>query len=171
MRTAIPLSKRPLDLLFVVFFVVNLGFITYIVDIEQLLIADAQHFRYPPWPPARLVDLIHWWGRNYDPLLLARPPFWKATIWIDALLFGPFYACALHAYVRARDWIRVPSLLWAATMMTNVTIIMAEEIHGAHATPRLLIVTLANAPWFLVPLLLIARLYRSEHPFTRPITS
>jgi hypothetical protein len=32
-----------------------------------------------------LVDLVNWWGRTFDPLLMARPPFWKATIWIDVV--------------------------------------------------------------------------------------
>lgn len=72
-RRAISLARRSGDFIFLAFFIVNLGFITYTVDIEQLIIADPAHFQYPFWPPAPLVDLVHWWGRTYDPLLLARP--------------------------------------------------------------------------------------------------
>ena len=160
----LPLSRRKFDLVFLAFFFVNLTFITYIVDLEQLVIADPHHFSYPAWPPARLVDLVHFWGDRFDPLQNARPVWWKATIWIDALFFGPFYAFALYAFVRGRDWIRLPGIIWASVMMTNVTIIMSEEIFGPFASPRLLIVTLANAPWFLFPVALIARLWR-EAPF------
>jgi hypothetical protein len=35
MNQPVPLSRRPLDVLYVSFFVLNLVFITYIVDIEQ----------------------------------------------------------------------------------------------------------------------------------------
>ena len=73
------LRQRPLDLIFVIFFVINLGFITYIVDLEQLVIDDPHRFDYPLWPPAALVDLVHWWGDNFDPLQNARPVWWKAT--------------------------------------------------------------------------------------------
>jgi hypothetical protein len=52
---------------------------------------DSPSFTYPLRPPAVLVDLVLWWGKMFDPVLLARPAWWKATIWIDALLFGPFY--------------------------------------------------------------------------------
>jgi len=159
-----PLSKRPLDLALVAFFAVNLGFITYIVDLEQLVIPDAAHFSYPLWPPARLVDLVHWWGHTYDPLLIARPTWWKATIWIDALLFGPFYAFAIFAFLRGRNWIRMPSVIWAAVMMTNVTIILSEEIAGPHATPQLTMVLLANAAWLIFPLLVLVRMWKSERP-------
>ena len=165
MRVVVPLSKRPLDLLFIAFFSLNLFFITYIVDLEQLVIADPRDFVYPPWPPAALVDLVHWWGRNFDPALMARPPWWRATIWIDVLLFGPFYALALYAYARGRAWIRVPSIVWGSVMMTNVTVILFEEMLGPHATPSPARVLLANAPWFLLGLAVVLRMAWSEHPF------
>jgi hypothetical protein len=160
-----PLRRRPLDLALVAFFAVNLGFITYIVDFEQLVIADPARFVYPLWPPRALVDLVHWWGRTYDPLLLARPPFWKATIWIDALFFGPFYAFAIYAFARARDWIRLPAIIWSSVMLTNVTVILFEELWGAHATPAPAMVLAANAPWLLFPVLMLARMWKRERPF------
>jgi hypothetical protein len=166
-RTPIPLSQRKYDVAFLVFFVINLTFITYIVDFEQLVVRDPAHFVYPPWPPARLVDLVHWWGRTFDPVLLARPVWWKATIWIDSLFFGPFYIAAIYAFARGRDWIRVPAIFWAGVMMTNVTIIMSEEVFGPHATPRLFTVAMANAPWFLFPIAVVLRVALRDRPFSR----
>jgi hypothetical protein len=61
-KRIIPLSKRPGDIAILVFFFVNILLITYIVDIEQLIIADPLHFTYPIWPPPAAVDAIHWWG-------------------------------------------------------------------------------------------------------------
>lgn len=168
---AIPLRQRRVDLLFIAFFLLNIGFITYIVDIEQLIIADPAHFQYPLWPPAPLVDLVHWWGRTFDPLLLARPVWWKMTIWIDALGFGPFYTVALYAFLRGRDWIRIPTIIWASVLMTNVTIILGEELAGPHATPQPAMVILANLPWLLVPAAAIARMTRREHPFTEAVAA
>lgn len=166
---SIPLSKRPWDCSFLVFFVINLVFITYIVDLEQLVIANPYHFAYPLWPPAPLVDLIHSYARSLDPLVLARPPWWKMTIWFDALFFGPFYACAIYAFIRGRDWIRLPSLLYGASIITIVCIILSEEYGGPHATPHFPIVLLLNLPWIMMPALLIARMSRSERPFTRTV--
>jgi hypothetical protein len=163
----IPLSQRRYDLVFIAFFLVNIGFVTYVVDIEQLTVADPNHFRYPLWPPARMVDLVHWWGRNFDPALMAREPWWRATIWIDVLGFGPFYAFALYAFIKGRNWIRLPAFLWAATMMTNVTVILFEELRGVHASPRPGVVVAANLPWLLVPPILVARLWKHERPFSR----
>ncbi len=114
-----------------------------------------------------MVDLFHWYGRTYDPLLMARPPFWEATIWLDVLVFGPFYLCAVYAYAKGREWIRIPSIIWGTALITNVVIILFEEASGQHATPHLGMVIGSNAPWLLVPAFVIARMWRQPHPFTR----
>lgn len=165
-RQAIPLADRKFDVVFVAFFVVNLVFVTYMIDVEQTIISNPYDFDYPAWPPKPIIDAVHWWGDNFDPLLMQRPMFWKMTIWIDTVFFGPFYLLAIYAFLRGRDWIKNWTLLYSATMMTNVTIILGEEVSGAHASSSLPIVLLANGSWFLVPLMLIVRVW-PEHPFTR----
>lgn len=161
------LRERLSDLVFVAFFVVNLGFITYVVDVEQLVIADPHDFRYPLWPPRPLVDLVHWYGSHYDPLLMARPAFWRMTIWIDVLFFGPFYTFAIYAFLRGRNWIRLPALVWSGTMCANVLIILMEERYGRFATPHFPLVLALNAPWLLLPFAVMWRM-RREHPFGQP---
>ena len=168
MTTSIPLSQRRGDLLIVAFFLLNLLVITYVVDLEQLVIPDPAHFTYPLWPPRFAVDADHWWGGAFDPLQLARPVWWKMTIWIDVLLFGPFYVVATYAYARGREWIRLPSIIYAAVMLTNVTIILGEEAFGPHRTPHLPMVLLANVGWVLVPLFILYRMLPHAHPFSRP---
>ena len=163
---SIPLRERRLDLLFIAFFVINLGLITYIIDLEQLVIADPTHFTYPAWPPAPMIDLVHWYGSHYDPLLMARPPFWRMTIWIDVIFFGPFYAFAIYAFVRGREWIRVPALVWSGTMLANVLIILMDERYGVTPAPQFGMVLAANAMWLIMPVAVVARLWR-DHPFTR----
>jgi hypothetical protein len=164
-HSTIPFSQRKVDWIIVGFFLINLFFITYIVDIEQIILPDPLHFRQPLWPPASMVKLIHWYGSSFDPLLMARPVWWKMTIWIDSLFYGPFYAFAIYAFIRGRDWIRIPAIFYAGMMFTGVIVILGEEAAGAHATPHLPLVLGLNLPWLLVPLLLTARLW-NEHPFS-----
>ncbi len=170
MRVVVPLSRRPLDAALVAFFAVNLVFTTYVVSLEQVVIADPSHFAPPVWPPARLLALVHWWERSFDPLLLARPAWYRATIWLDVLAFGPFYAVAIYAFARGREWIRLPSVVWASMLFTNVVIILFDELKGIHATPAPAAVVAANAAWLVVPVVVVWRMARSEHPFTREAT-
>jgi hypothetical protein len=169
--SALPLRQRPLDAAIVVFFLVNLLFITYVVDLEQLVIANPYHFAYPLWPPRPAVDLIHWWGSTFDHDLMARAAWWKMTIWIDNLGFGPFYVVAIYAYVKGREWIRIPSIIYAAVLLTNVLIILSEEYAGTYASPHFPIVLLANLPWLVFPLLITGRMARAQHPFIRQVAS
>ena len=51
--TTVPLRERKYDLIFLGFFVINASFITYIVDLEQLVIADPNELRLPDLAAAR----------------------------------------------------------------------------------------------------------------------
>jgi hypothetical protein len=102
---------------------------------------------------------------------MARPAFWRMTIWIDVLLFGPFYVVALYAFIKGKEWIRIPSIIYSSVMLTNVTIILGEEFFGPHATPQSLIVLLLNLSWLLMPIYIIYRMWRYPHPFTQPVAS
>ena len=109
---AIPLSLRKGDIAILVFYWVNLLLITYVVDVEQLTIPDLHPgWTYPLWPPKAAVDIIHGYGLSHDPVLLARPVWWKMTIWIDSIFFGPYYAFAIYAFTKGKSWIRIPSII------------------------------------------------------------
>jgi hypothetical protein len=167
MAETIPISKRPGDIALLAFFWVNILTITYMEGLEQLVIADPSNFEYPIWPPRFMVDMVHWWGRGFDPLLMARPTWWKIIIGIDVIFFGPFYVCAIYAFTRGKEWIRIPSIIYASVMLTMVSVILGEEMFGVHATPELGIVLLANGAWAFFPLWLLYRMCTRPHPFTR----
>jgi steroid 5-alpha reductase family enzyme len=171
-ETIVPLRKRPLDIVILGYLLFNLVFVSYVISIEQIVIPgpvvlDPPSFAYPEWPPRVCVEIVHWWEGHFDPLLLARPTWYCATIWIDVLLFGPFAAIAAYAFARGRNWIRMPAIVYSAIMFTNVTIILAEELWGPHAAANPLIPVLANASWFIFPFIIAGRMWTSDHPFTK----
>ena len=109
------------------------------VDLEQLVIADPAHFTYPLWPPRLVVDAYSLVGQYVDSVLeAARPVWWKMTIWIGYLLYGPFYLVAIgHAYIKGKEWIRLPSIFYGGMLFATVIIILGEEKAGPHASPEL----------------------------------
>lgn len=163
----IPLSKRPADALLLAFFVVSLFYVALVIDIEQLVIEDPDNFTYPPWPPKFLVDHVHWYGNTFDPLQVARPTWWRAVILHEMIFFVPYYPFAIYAFIRGRDWIRVPTLLYSASLLTIVLVILQEEAFGPHAAPNFPAVLAFNTPWLVAPLYMILRMWRQEHPFKR----
>ncbi len=155
-----PLARRPVDIVFIGFWAINFCFITYMIDLEQLVIPDPAHFVYPVWPPRFAVDAIHWWARGFDPVVWAREPWYRATIWIDSLIFGPFYLAAIYAFWKGRSWIRIPCIVWAGMMLAIVMIILFEELWGKSPTTAPVAVVAANLPWLLFPLAAVVRMGR-----------
>lgn len=160
-----PLRERRLDQVLVGWFAVNLVLIVYTFDIEQLAIADPGDFTYPPWPPAPFVDAIHWWGRHYDPLLMARPSWFRTMIWLDVLFFGPFYAAAIYAFVKAKRWIRLPAVMWATAMLVHLAVILVEQFAGPYPAPEPLVTLLAYGSYVALPVLVLVRLWPERDPF------
>jgi hypothetical protein len=159
-----PLRRRPYDIVLLIFITINLVLVTYLISIEQLTIPDSSNFEYPAWPPPAVVDIIHNYGSTYDPLQMARPAFWKMTIWIDVVLFGPFYAAAIYALIRRRNWIRTPALIWSGMMLANVLIILMEERFGVWAAPNWNFMIALNLPWLLLPLAMMWRMRKDPFP-------
>ena len=58
----------------------------------------------------------------------------------------------------------MPSIVYASVMLTNVTIILSEEIWGPYATPHLASVVGANASWIIAPILIIWRMRKDPFP-------
>lgn len=168
-REVIPLRERKQDIALWLFFFVNLTFVTYQVDLEQLVIRDPDHFMYPVWPRPFVIDALHGYFKRYDPLLYARPVWYVTIVWIDQLVYGPFYAAALYAFWQGKEWIRNWAIIWSAVMLATVTIILGEELAGPFASDHAALVVATNAGWLLVPIVVLRRMWR-EHPFTRPPT-
>jgi hypothetical protein len=154
-REVIPFRERKQDIALWIFFLVNVTFMTYQADIEQLVIRDPANFTYPIWPLPYMVDFLHWYFQNYDPLLYERPVF---------------YIAALYAFAKGKEWIRNWSIIWAAVMLATVTVILGEEIAGPFASDHLALVLATNAGWLIVPIWVLIRMWR-EHPFTRPVAT
>src|SRR5258708_38918114 len=135
------------------------------VDVEEVVLRDANHFTLPVWPSSFMVDAIHHYGNTLDPVLIARPAWWRATIWIDVQLFGPFYILAIYAFVRGKNWIKVPALVYSGMMLSNVLIILFEEMYGPRPAPQFIFVFLLNLPWLLMPMFIIYRSLRAPQLF------
>ena len=70
---------------------------------------------------------------------------------------------------KGKEWIRLPSIIYAVSMMSGVITILSEEAFGQYRTSHLALVVAANASWIIFPLIILVRMGLSEHPFTRRV--
>ena len=168
----IPLRERRRDWFFVVMFAIFAS-TSFLTDPVTLL--------------GRPDPSSHWFMSRFvyhsgtDSLILVDPRFVQVTVGTSAVLFGVFYLVLIHAFVRGREWIRLPAVFYAGMVVMGTGVYLAVGLLGDAPLFQLAcgpgsaydykFVSAAkslayNLPYPLVALLLVARISRA-HPFTR----
>ena len=90
------------------------------------------------------------------------------------MLFRPFHLIALYALFAGKDWIRIPSIIYASVVITITTNFLIGEVYEqffSYLADDTWVIFFLNIPWILVPLVLLYRMIAGgEHPMTREAT-
>jgi len=100
-----------------------------------------------------------------DPLFLSPPPFLHVAMAVSGLVWGPLYLYFVWGFLRGRNEIRVPALMYAGALTLAMLMIIAEELWSpvpGWRTPRPGKFLALNLPYLVVPVLLAVRM---RHPF------
>jgi hypothetical protein len=108
----------------------------------------------------------YWYASSFDPVFLDTPLWLRIMCAIDGYVFGPFYLVLIYAFVRGRNWVRLPALLYGSAIIYSTAVYFGWEFLDAanRAEANLVAVFVVNIPYTLIPLLLIWRM-RSPEPF------
>lgn len=151
-------TEHPLDKLFIVAFSI-FAFTSLILEQWIVWGVDLRTATDP------LGQAWFWYAETYDPLLLDRLLSIRVMFGIDAFVFGTFYLVLVYAFVRRRNWIRMPALLYGAAMFYSIVVYVVMEAFSEHAEQtNLPMVLLIGAPYSIIPLLLVWRMWKPE-PF------
>lgn len=154
-----PLAERSFDWLFVVGFGVFVA-TSLLFDVQTALDLDMHDPSANP-----LVQANAWFARTVDPILLDPPLWFRVMCGVSAFVYGPFYIVLVYAFVRGRDWIRVPALMYASAILLSMVVVWAEAAFGSVRPRDLPFFMAVYAPYALLPVALIARM-RHPRPFT-----
>jgi hypothetical protein len=155
--SAIPLRKRPFDAFLVFCFVVfSISSLVY----EQFVVFGVDL--------STTTDIFgrswYWYARSFDPVFL-DPPLWlRIMCTIDAYVFGASYLIFIYAFVKGRNWVRIPALLYGSAIVYSTIVYFGWEFLDAEnrAQANLLAVFVVNIPYTVVPLLLMWRVRKRE---------
>ncbi len=148
-----PLRERPFDIVLVVFLV------TFAIT---SLVFDRTAAFEPDLPNATtgLAGALRGYGELLDPLVLANPLWLRFMSGISGLVFGAYYIIATYAFVRGREWIREPTLLYSGAMFYSVVVHVFMELAGDLPPPNVPLVLLIYAAYALLPVALAIRVWR-----------
>lgn len=179
----LPLTRRPLDLFFVVYFLIHIP-LTICIDAQvrptAKLSASTQHSSasccnathsvscpsarlqvlfpsgtYPPFLEKVLSD----WIRDFDDALMRTPPLWfRSFVAVEVVTHIPYFILAAYAFAKGREWIRAPTLVYGASVATTLLAILPEAWVRSSAPMQTKVVLMSvYGLWLLLPLMLVAR--------------
>ena len=105
----------------------------------------------------------YWYAHSFDPVFLDTPLWLRIMCTIDAFVFGPFYLVLIYAFMRERNWVRVPALLYGAAIVYSTLVYFGWEFLDSanRDQANLWAVFVVNIPYTIVPLLLMWRVRRN----------
>ena len=152
----LPIRLRPRDWFFVACFSF-FAFSSFFSDSWHalgLLEGDAFWARANRWY-AELAD---------DQFFAEDHPFLRINTGISGMIFGPFYLLLVYAFIRGKNWIRIPAFIYVGAMLHGMLEFCIAEYWIGPPPGNALIFWLFNGPYALIPLLLAYRM-RKPNPF------
>lgn len=150
---------------------------SFLIDTANMVGRPDPHSRNP------MARFVYGQMASIDPVLIANPRAVQISVgFVSALLFGVFYLVLIYAFVRGREWIRLPAVFFSGMIVMGTVLYLSVGLLGDaplfalacgpgsafdYKSPNGLKSVAANGLYPLVALLLVARMRRA-HPFTRP---
>jgi hypothetical protein len=167
MTTPVPanlaLRQRRID----IFFAVVFSAFTVTSLIADLLPTVGVDFSRPS--SNFFVQSNYWYAQDADPLFMNPPDWMRIVTGLSAFVYMPFYVVLVFALIKGKNWIQLPSVIYA-TMISSITgiIVFGVEFFGEPElrTQNPVKFLAFNLPYVLLPLVLLVRM-RKPLPFTR----
>ncbi len=153
---AAPLRKRTFDLALVVCFVLFL---------LAAVFSDALHgLGYLEGDNAFARAHEFYIEATGDQVFASGDPHYRLATLISGLIYGPFYLVMIYAFVYAKNWIRIPAMLYVGSIVRSMVVAFHHEFVIGPAPEHTAMFLAFNLPWLVVPLLVAVRLWRPD-PF------
>lgn len=130
----------------------------------QALLPDLSPPLLSLYQRAGLTSPIQNWIDTQGDFLFDTKPLWfKATVSAELLFQAPMCAYLAYAWIRRRQSVRLPSIVYSVHVLTTMVPIMAELTFDPRPTA---VCKLVYGVWVLLPALLLIRCLRPPPLFT-----
>eukprot|EP00245_Coleochaete_scutata_P004462 TRINITY_DN170_c0_g1_i2.p1 TRINITY_DN170_c0_g1~~TRINITY_DN170_c0_g1_i2.p1 ORF type:complete len:173 (+),score=29.68 TRINITY_DN170_c0_g1_i2:68-586(+) len=155
----VPLLQRPVDIIFIIFFIVH---------IPTSLLIDSQVVLPPGLFPQVLQDLLQFHiSTNEDFLVGSKPAWFIGLTMCELLVQVPYFFIASYAFIAGKQWIQMPSILYGSHVATTLIPILAEFWASSLSFEAKVKLTGIYIPYLIIPLWVLFRMVLTTHPFTR----
>lgn len=96
-------------------------FVFFLVIAVVAPLLDAQSCLPLDFYPGFLVDLNIWYGREFgDYLVVNKPDFFVALVWLELLFQWPLSLLNLYAVVARKSWFKTSCLVFGVSVFTSM---------------------------------------------------
>jgi hypothetical protein len=160
-RRPLPIGSRPVDLVLAVFMLIN---------IPIVLLVESQAVFPSVFFPQSLLDAVQWYVHlSGDYLVRDKPPFFRGLVLAELVFQLPLLVVNSYAFIAGKGWGRITGILFGAQLFTTMVPIFADLLATNVPTRNLLLGI--YLPYIIMPVIILARLIPSEHPFSEPADS
>lgn len=167
----LPLWRRPVDLLYILWYINFFVTVTF-TDIHNftasylgLEVHELEHKVDMIYPPRVLTDIYFKWARTIDPLLYENPMWWQVMEWINLLGLMPFSLMALYGFTFGSNWIRMPAIITNSWTWYSLMLCIGSTLYGKNRTPDVPMFLAIYVPFLVFPMCLVWRLW-DDKPFS-----
>jgi hypothetical protein len=154
---------RKMDALIAAYLLAH-GVIAVLVDCQAIL-PDAAPGLYAWYIHVGLTSVVQQWVAQQGDFLMGKRPLWfQAIVAGEVLLQVPLCFGLAFGWLRRREWVRLPGLIYGAHVLTTMVPIMAELCLDPRPT---LLCKLIYAIWVVLPALVLLRCVQT--PTTLPL--
>ena len=156
------IQKRQYDWFFVIIFA-TFACTSFLVDMMGAL-HEIFISRENPWILKRLLMETY---ADCDPMFILNPPFLRVAVTVSAFVWGPLYVFFVWGFLKGKNQIRIPGLMYSSALTLGMLMIFAEELFSSvpgWRSPLPWKFTAFNLPYLLVPILMGLRM-RKPFPF------
>ncbi len=123
--STIPLQQRKTDYFFIVifsFFAFTSFFVDMMGALHELFLGSEN-----PWFMKTLLMATY---ADCDPLFVINPPFMRVALVFSALVWGPLYVCFVWGFIKGKNAIRIPALMYSSALTVVMLMIFSEELYS-----------------------------------------
>ncbi|GIL85390.1 hypothetical protein Vretimale_10666 [Volvox reticuliferus] len=138
----------------------------FILHIPTTIVVDSQSVVPARFIPSWAKELIQWHIKtNGDHLVGTNPLWFVSLVACECFIQLPFFFFATYAFIKRRNWIRMPSILYGTHVATSMVPILVDILLSPSSGPKRVTLALIYLPYLIVPLLLVVRMVVTAQPF------
>ncbi|KAJ7563294.1 hypothetical protein O6H91_03G104900 [Diphasiastrum complanatum] len=155
---SLPISKRPVDVLLVAFFVIN---------VPILLLIDAQVVLPPSLFPHFLRSLVKWHVQSSGDFLVGdKPSFFRGLVLCEIVVALPLLLSNAYAFYYGKQWGRMSGIIYGVYTAATMVPILSEIYYAL--IPGKSKLYICYVPYLVIPIFVIIRLLPLTNPFSEP---